>query len=238
MNFRRIGRLAYDGVVDNNPTFRMVLGLCPTLAVTVTALNGLGMGLATMFVLVMSNIAISLLRHIIPDTVRIPCYIIVIATIVTIIMMLTQRFMPDLYSSLGIFLPLIVVNCIVFARAESYASKNTVLYSAFDGLFNGAGFTLSLTLLASLRELLNSGKVFGVTVKMFGLELFGDIFPKFAIFGMPAGGFLLLAFLMALYNFIFITRKNKKKPATKFVSAKAATAAADNTSGQTSKGAA
>ena len=148
---RGLGRIFMNGVLTENPTFRLVLGTCPTLAVTTSAINGLGMGAAATFVLLGSNMAISALRKVIPDKVRIPAFIVIICTFVTIIQLLMQAFLPSLYESLGIFIPLIVVNCIILARAEAFASKNPVLDSAVDGLGMGAGFTLALTLIGSIR---------------------------------------------------------------------------------------
>ena len=153
-----------SGIVKNNPTFVLVLGMCPTLAITTTVSNGLGMGLAATFVLICSNLVISLLRNFIPDKIRIPAFIVVIATFVTIVQLLLQAFIPALYESLGVFIPLIVVNCIIFARAESFASKNPPLESACDGLGMGLGFTLAITLLSAIRELLGSGTLLGMFV--------------------------------------------------------------------------
>jgi electron transport complex protein RnfE len=169
------------GIIKENPTFVLVLGMCPTLGVTSSAMNGLGMGLATMFVLVMSNIAISLIKNLIPDKVRIPCYIVVIAAFVTVVELCMQAYMPALYSSLGLFIPLIVVNCIVLGRAEAFASKNDVLSSAVDGLGIGVGFSMALTLLGGCRELL--GAVWGIT-----------------IFILAPGAFIVLGYLMAAFN--------------------------------------
>jgi electron transport complex protein RnfE len=159
---KSLGKVFFNGIIPENPTFRLVLGTCPTLAVTSSALNGLGMGAAATFVLVCSNIAISLLRKFIPDQVRIPAFIVVICTFVTMVQLLMQAFLPSLYESLGIFIPLIVVNCIILARAEAFASKNGPVLSAADGLGMGIGFTLALTLIGTIRELIGSGSVFGV----------------------------------------------------------------------------
>mgnify|MGYP000787079455 CR=1 FL=1 len=159
-----MGRLTerlYNGVVKENPTFVMMLGMCPTLAVTSSAINGLGMGLSTTVVLILSNMLISALRKIIPDKVRIPAFIVIVASFVTIVQLLLQAYIPFLYSALGVYIPLIVVNCIILGRAESYASKNDVLSSAFDGIGMGLGFTLGLTLIGIFRELLGSGAIFG-----------------------------------------------------------------------------
>lgn len=188
--------IAINGIVKNNPTFKLVLGMCPTLAVTISVINGLGMGLSTLAVLLCSNILISILRDVIPDQVRIPCYILIVATFVTIIEMVLRKYIPDLYSSLGMFIPLIVVNCIILGRAEAFASQNGVLASAVDGLSMGLGFTISLTILSFFRELLGAGQLFGV-------QVLGDWFPALAIFVQPAGGFLMLGLLMALFNYVY-----------------------------------
>ncbi len=188
--------IALNGIVKNNPTFKLVLGMCPTLAVTISVTNGLGMGLSTLAVLLCSNILISILRDVIPDQVRIPCYILIVATFVTIIEMVLRKYIPDLYSSLGMFIPLIVVNCIILGRAEAFASQNGVLASAVDGLSMGLGFTLSLTVLSFFRELLGAGQLFGV-------QVLGDWFPALAILVQPAGGFLMLGLLMAVFNTVY-----------------------------------
>lgn len=188
--------IALNGIVKNNPTFKLVLGMCPTLAVTVSVTNGLGMGLSTLVVLLCSNILISALREVIPDQVRIPCYILIVATFVTIIEMVLRKYIPDLYSSLGMFIPLIVVNCIILGRAEAFASHNGVLASAVDGISMGLGFTISLTILSFCRELLGAGQLFGV-------QILGDWFPALSIFVQPAGGFLMLGLLMAAFNAIY-----------------------------------
>ena len=153
-----------NGIVKENPTFVLLLGMCPTLATTTSAVNGLGMGVATMFVLICSNTFISLLKNVIPDGVRIPCYIVVIASFVTLLQMLMQAYVPDLYKTLGIFIPLIVVNCIILGRAEAFAAKNNVLASICDGIGIGIGFTVALTLLGFVRELLGNGAVFGYRI--------------------------------------------------------------------------
>ena len=186
--------LILDGFVKNNPTFVLVLGMCPTLATTTSAMNGLEMGLATLFVLVLSNIAISLLAPIVPDKVHIPVYIVVIATFVTVLQLLMQAFTPDAYTTLGLFIPLIVVNCIVLGRAEAFASKNNVWHSALDGLFMGLGFTWALTLVGLVREMLGGGAVFGHNF------IGGN--DGMLLFILAPGGFLVLGYLMALINFI------------------------------------
>lgn len=181
-----------SGIVRNNPTFVLVLGMCPTLGTTTSAVNGMGMGLATMAVLVMSNLVISLIKHIIPDKVRIPAFIVVIASFVTIIQMLMQAFVPALYAALGVFIPLIVVNCIILGRAEAFASKNSAFDSVLDGIGIGLGFALSLTVLGAVRELLGSGAVFGYSLG------FGDYAPL--IFVLAPGAFIALGYLMVLFN--------------------------------------
>ncbi len=184
------------GVFKNNPTFRLVLGMCPTLAVTTSLENALGMGLAAAFVLVCSNALVSALRKVIPDAVHIPCYIVIIATFVTAIDLLMQAYLPDLSASLGIFIPLIVVNCIILGRAEAFACKNGVLASIADGLGSGLGFTLSLALIASVREIVGAG-----TLTVWGDLAFKNLNPgpvTMAI--LPAGGFIVLGLLLALIN--------------------------------------
>ncbi|HML46502.1 MAG TPA: electron transport complex subunit E [Clostridia bacterium] len=202
MNLLRILR---NGIVDENPTFRLVLGMCPTLAITTAAMNGLGMGAATTFVLVMSNLFVSLLRKAIPERIRIPAFVVVIATFVTIVQMLVKAFVPALDKSLGIFIPLIVVNCIIFARAEAFAFKNKPLASVFDGLGMGIGFTLAITLLSSIREVLGTGSIFGMRVMP-------ESFMPMAILTQPPGGFIMLGLLLALVNTVS-ARLSKKKAA-------------------------
>ena len=186
-------KIIKNGILNENPIFRMVLGMCPTLAVTTSAENGLGMGLATTFCLVGSNMIISLLRRIIPDKVRIPAYITVIAGFVTIIELILKAFFPALDESLGLFIPLIVVNCIIMARAESFANRNPVWDSILDGIGMGIGFTVSLVLIGSVREILGAGSIFS---KSF---LTGEMKPILIIL-LPPGGFMILGFLMALIN--------------------------------------
>lgn len=183
----------HNGLIKENPTFVLILGMCPTLAVTTSAVNGLGMGLTTTIVLIMSNFLISLLRKIIPDGVRIPAFIVIIATFVTVIQLLLEGYLPSLYESLGIYIPLIVVNCIILGRAEAYASKNNVLLSVFDGLGMGLGFTLGLTLIGIVRELLGAGTVFGIQIMPVSYE-------PLTIFIMAPGAFLVLASLIAIQN--------------------------------------
>jgi electron transport complex, RnfABCDGE type, E subunit len=184
--------IVLNGLITENPTFVLLLGMCPTLGTTSSALNGMGMGLATAFVLICSNIAISCVKNIIPDKVRIPAYIVIIATFVTLLQLVMQAYVPALYASLGIFIPLIVVNCIVLARAEAFASKNPVFDSALDGFGIGLGFTLALMLLGSIRELLGTGKVFGMTVFP---EQYGIL-----VFVLAPGAFIALGYLIAIIN--------------------------------------
>ena len=183
--------LVTDGLIKNNPTFVLVLGMCPTLATTTSAINGLEMGLATLFVLVLSNIAISLVAPAVPDKVRIPVYIVVIATFVTVLQLLMQAYVPSVYDTLGLFIPLIVGNCIVLGRAEAFANKNSVGASALDGLGVGLGFTLSLTVIGVVREILGSGSVFGWKF------IPGDGILAFV---MAPGAFIALGYLMVLFN--------------------------------------
>ena len=182
-----------NGIIDENPTFIQVLGTCPTLAVTTSAINGIGMGLSTMAVLVCSNLFISLLRKIIPDTVRIPCFIVVIASFVTIVQLLLTAFLPALNESLGLYIPLIVVNCIVLGRAEAFASKNGPLTSLCDGIGNGLGFTLALCFIGLIREFLGAGTLFGVTV-------LPEAFPKTLVMIMAPGAFFIYGTLMAIFK--------------------------------------
>jgi len=180
------------GLLKENPTFVLVLGMCPTLGVSSSAINGLGMGLATTFVLFMSNLFVSLVKNGIPDKVRIPSYIVIIAAFVTVVELCMQAYTPGLFKSLGIFIPLIVVNCIVLGRAEAFASKNSVFSSMIDGLGMGLGFSLSLTVLGAIREFLGSGRIFGISVYP---EDYGML-----LFVLAPGAFLVLGFLMAIVN--------------------------------------
>lgn len=196
-----------NGLFKENPIFVLLLGMCPTLAVTTSAVNGFGMGIATMAVLIMSNLMISVLRNFIPSKVRIPAYIVIIATFVTIVQMLMNAYAPQsLNDSLGIYIPLIVVNCIIMGRAESYAGKNPVLLSIFDGIGMGLGFTLALTLIGLVREFLGNGSVFGIVIEEH-FELFG-IFEPAKIFVLAPGAFFVLAVLTALRNKLGIANKN------------------------------
>ncbi len=187
-----------NGLLKENPTFVLVLGMCPTLATTTSAINGMSMGLATMFVLVCSNIVISLLKNLIPDKVRIPAFIVVIATFVTIVQLAMQAYLPSIYEVLGLFIPLIVVNCIVLGRAEAFAAKNSVGLSALDGIGMGLGFTLALTLLGACREILGSGKIFCIGT-FEGFQIFPNNFAAL-IFVLAPGAFIALAYLMAIMN--------------------------------------
>ena len=185
-------QIAVNGILKNNPVFVLVLGMCPTLGTTTSASNGMGMGMATMAVLIMSNLVISLIKNLIPDKVRIPAFIVVIASFVTIIQMLMEAFVPALYASLGVFIPLIVVNCIILGRAEAFASKNSPLDSIFDGIGIGLGFTLALTVIGATREILGSGAIFGISL---GITEFMPL-----VFVLAPGGFLTLGYLMVLFN--------------------------------------
>jgi electron transport complex protein RnfE len=197
----RIWREFYKGIIEQNPTLRLVLGMCPTLAVTTTAINGLAMGFAITFVLLGSNIVISLIRRLVPNKVRIPVFIVVIASFVTSVDLFIAGFFGELHKILGIFIPLIVVNCIILARAESFASKNNIILSIFDALGMGLGATLTLTLMGIIREILGNGTVFGFGI----LQQFG--YHNLIIAILPPGAFIILGFLMGLLN--FLTTKNR-----------------------------
>ena len=196
-----------NGLVKENPTFVLMLGMCPTLAVTTSAINGIGMGLSTTAVLIMSNMMISMLRKIIPDSVRMPAFIVIVASFVTIVDFLMEGFVPSLYDSLGLYIPLIVVNCIILGRAESYASKNPVIPSIFDGIGMGLGFTVGLTSIGIVRELIGSGK-------SFNMQILPDSYEPFTIFILAPGAFFVLACLVALQNKVKnnLARKGKKVP--------------------------
>ena len=185
-------KVLMNGIVKENPTFVLLLGMCPTLGTTSSAINGMGVGLATMFVLICSNVVISLIKNLIPDMVRIPSFIVVIASFVTVLQMVMQAYVPALYATLGLFIPLIVVNCIVLGRAEAFAAKNGPLPSFFDGLGMGLGFTIALTLLGAVRELLGTGKIFDITVLP---EQYGML-----IFVLAPGAFIALGYLIAIVN--------------------------------------
>lgn len=216
----KIGERLKNGIITENPTFVQMLGMCPTLAVTTSAINGLGMGLTTMVILTMSNLMISLLRKFIPDKVRIPSYIVIIASFVTIVQFLLQAYIPSLNASLGLFIPLIVVNCIILGRAEAYASKNKVIPSVFDGIGMGLGFTVGLTTIGIIREFLGSGSFFGMSFvdaiksfaeshtseKVFETLSNQGLFQPASIFVSAPGAFIVLAFIIA-----FINHRNIKK---------------------------
>lgn len=204
MNVKELRSVLMNGIVRENPTFRLVLGMCPTLAITYQASNGIGMGLATTFVLVFSNLVISLLRNLIPEKIRIPAFVIIIATFVTVVEMVMHAYLPALYETLGVFISLIVVNCIIFARAESFAFKNPPLLSAVDGLGMGLGFTLAITLLSCIRELLGSGT-------MFGIQFMPLWFEPMAIAIQPAGGFILLGVMLAVVTGLSARNERRKE---------------------------
>ena len=193
-----------NGMIKENPTFVLMLGMCPTLAVTTSAINGLGMGLTTMVVLALSNVFISLLRNIIPDKVRIPAFIVIIASFVTVVELLLQGYIPFLYDALGIYIPLIVVNCIILGRAEAYAYKNPVLPSLFDGIGMGLGFSAALTCIGAVRELLGAGEIFGIHVMP-------ESYVPVSIFIMAPGAFFVLALLTAIQNKVKIIGERKGK---------------------------
>ena len=216
----KIAERLKNGIITENPTFVQMLGMCPTLAVTSSAINGLGMGLSTTVVLVLSNMLISAFRKVIPDGVRMPAYIVVVASFVTIVQFLLQGFIPSLYDSLGIYIPLIVVNCIILGRAEAYASKNKPIASLFDGIGMGLGFTLSITCIGAVRELIGAGSIFGfgfvkavenfaeshASEKVFQILSDQGLFQPASIFVSAPGAFLVLAFIIA-----FINRRHIKK---------------------------
>ena len=198
----------YNGIIKENPTFVLMLGMCPTLAVTSSATNGLGMGLSTTVVLICSNLLISLFRKVIPNGVRMPAYIVIVASLVTVVQFLMQAYLPALSKSLGVYIPLIVVNCIILGRAESYASKNGPVESVFDGIGMGLGFTMGLTLIGLVRELLGAGTAFNIS-------LFGDWFTPVTIFIMAPGAFLVLSVLVAIMNIVRAKMDEKGTPLAK-----------------------
>ncbi len=204
MKKQSIGHVFMNGILSENPTFRLLLGMCPTLAISTAASRGLGMGLATTFVLVFSNMVISMLRNIIPEKVRIPSFIVVIATFVTIIDLVIKAFLPSMSDSLGIYIPLIVVNCIIFARAEAFAFKNPVLPSIVDGLGMGLGFTLSITLLSAVREIIGTGK-------FFDMQIMPTSYQPMAVIISPSGGFLTLGILLLVVNALIKYVQKRKK---------------------------
>ena len=191
-----------NGIIKENPTFRLLLGMCPTLAVTTAAINGLGMGLSTTVVLIGSNVVISALRKIIPNSIRIPAFVVIIASFVTIVQMLLQAYVPSLYDALGIYIPLIVVNCIILGRAEAFAFSHSVGASACDGIGMGIGFTLSLTVLGGIREIIGAGTIFGIS-------LFGASYEPALLVIMPAGGFITLGLCIGLIN--HLTSRHEQK---------------------------
>lgn len=203
-----IGERLYNGLLKENPTFVLMLGMCPTLAVTTSAMNGLGMGLTTAVVLALSNLIISLLRKVIPAKVRIPAFIVIIASFVTVVQLLLQAYLPDLNDALGVYIPLIVVNCIILGRAESYAYSNPPIPSLFDGIGMGLGFSFALTCIGAVRELLGTGKVFD-------FQVMPDSFTPIGIFVLAPGAFFVLAALTALQNFIKIQGEKKGKDMSK-----------------------
>ena len=200
----KLGKVVSNGIITENPTFRLVLGTCPTLAVTTSAINGLGMGAAATFVLICSNLVISLLRNFIPDKVRIPAFIVVICTFVTMVQLLMQAFIPSLYDALGIFIPLIVVNCIILARADAFASKNGPVASACDGLGMGMGFTIALVIMGAIRELIGNGSVFGMNV-------LGNSYEPMLLIVLASGGFLSYGLLLGIFNLIVKKSEEKRK---------------------------
>ena len=200
---KTLSSVFFNGILNENPTLRLVLGICPTLASTTSATNAVGMGAAATFVLVGSNVVISLLRNIIPDKIRIPAFVVVICTFVTLVEMIVKAFVPALYASLGIFIPLIVVNCIILARAEAFASKNGPLLSAAGGLGMGAGFTLAITVIGMVREILGSGSIFGISI-------FGAGFEPMLLALMAPGGFIVFGLVLGIANY-FTEKAAKKK---------------------------
>ena len=208
MNQNSAGERLYNGIFKENPTLVLMLGMCPTLAVTTSAMNGLGMGLTTMVVLALSNAIISLLRNIIPDKVRIPAFIVIIASFVTVVEMVLQAYLPFLYDALGIYIPLIVVNCIILGRAESYASKHPVIPSLFDGIGMGLGFSAALTMIGAVREILGAGEVFG-------FHFMPKSYVPFSIFVLAPGAFFVLAVLTAIQNKIKINGEKKGRDMSK-----------------------
>lgn len=207
---RNVERL-YNGIIKENPTFVLMLGMCPTLAVTSSAINGLGMGLSTTVVLVMSNLLISAFRKVIPNGVRMPAYIVIVASLVTVVQFIMQAYTPSLSESLGVYIPLIVVNCIILGRAEAYASKNKVIPSLFDGIGMGLGFTLALTIIGAVRELLGAGQ-------LFNMQVMPDSYVPCSIFVLAPGAFFVLAVLTAIQNKIRINGEKKGKDMSKIQS--------------------
>lgn len=211
MKQNNISERLINGLIKENPTFVLMLGMCPTLAVTTSAINGLGMGLTTMVVLALSNMFISMLRKVIPDKVRIPAFIVIIASFVTVVELLLKAFIPFLYDALGLYIPLIVVNCIILGRAEAYASKNDVVSSLFDGIGMGLGFTVALTIIGAIRELIGAGEVFGFAVMP-------ESYVPCSIFVLAPGAFFVLAVLTAIQNKVKISGEKKGKDMSKIQS--------------------
>ena len=212
----KAGERLYNGIIKENPTFVLMLGMCPTLAVTTSAMNGLGMGLTTTVILAMSNLMISALRKVIPNGVRMPAFIVVVASFVTIVQFLLQAYVPSLYQSLGIYIPLIVVNCIILGRAEAYASKNKPIASLFDGIGMGLGFTLSITCIGAVRELIGAGSLFGHQILPLADAAAGKAgYEPITIFILAPGAFLVLAFLVAARNKIMKKLEAKGKKVVK-----------------------
>lgn len=211
MKQNNVSERLINGLIKENPTFVLMLGMCPTLAVTTSAVNGLGMGLTTMVVLALSNMFISLLRKVIPDKVRIPAFIVIIASFVTVVELLLKAFIPFLYDALGLYIPLIVVNCIILGRAEAYASKNDVISSLFDGIGMGLGFTGALTIIGAIRELIGAGEVFGFAVMP-------ESYVPCSIFVLAPGAFFVLAVLTAIQNKVKINGEKKGKDMSKIQS--------------------
>lgn len=205
------GERLYNGLIKENPTFVLMLGMCPTLAVTTSAINGIGMGLTTMVILALSNLMIAMLRKVIPDEVRMPAFIVVVASFVTLVQFLLEAYIPTLNKSLGLYIPLIVVNCIILGRAEAYASKNPVIPSLFDGIGMGLGFTVGLTAIGIVREVVGSGKAFGVSILPASYE-------PVSIFVMAPGAFFVLAMLTGIQNKVKINMEKKGKDASKIQS--------------------
>ena len=193
----------YNGVIKENPTLILMLGMCPTLAVSTRAINGIGMGLSTMAVLVLSNLVISMLRKVIPDAVRLPAYIVIVASLVTVTELLIEAYLPGLYTALGIYIPLIVVNCIILGRAEAYANKATPMLAVMDGVGMGLGFTIALTIAGSIRELLGNGT-------FFGLQVFPESWEPIGIFVQPPGAFLVIAAIIAIQNALGIKSRQRQ----------------------------
>ncbi len=193
----------YNGIIKENPTFILLLGMCPTLAVSTRAMNGIGMGLSTTAVLILSNLVISLLRKVIPDQVRLPSYIVIVASLVTVTELLIEAYLPSLYEALGIYIPLIVVNCIILGRAEAYANKNVPALAVMDGIGMGLGFTIALTLAGLVREILGSGTAFG-------LQILPSFIQPIGIFVKPPGAFLVIAFFIAVMNAVGIKTRQKQ----------------------------